>query len=184
MGAAPADFLGEVAQNGLALPAVIAFVVLAVISGLIGFGFTRWNKHLDRRAEEKRQGSSVTPPPPPALSEEGEEFLQHLARGRQKRQGPQRWTFTYVSHFAQYQLENTADDAVHDVKIDVVTNDPKPRMITVKTIQLAQLQPWTPLMIPLGAKSRAKDYLFCVRWDDQYGIDQFQRFRVDQAAYE
>lgn len=118
-------------------------------------------------------------------SKEGERFLLRIARGPQLREGPRRWRLTYNSDFAQHQLENVASDYVHDVKIDVFTSSRvKPRLVSTQTILLSQLAPSLPMMLPLGALSRAKDFIVCVRWDDSYGTDQLERFRVADAPFE
>jgi hypothetical protein len=175
------DLLDDLLQGDLSLGNLLVVVVLAILTGLVAFGFTRWDKNLDRRNEERKQ--KLLPLASESSSDkEGERFLRKLARGPQYHSGPQRWMLRYSSQFGKYELENMAGDLVHNVKIDVVTKDQIPQMITAQTIHLAQLQPRLPVMIPLGAPSRAKDYLLCVRWDDASGVDQMQRFPVDQAA--
>lgn len=39
-------------------------------------------------------------------------------------------------------------------------------------------------MLPLGAPSRAKEFVMCIWWDDLYGADQLERFQIADAPFE
>jgi hypothetical protein len=149
----------------------------ALLTGAVSLMYQRLGKRLDARAE---RAASVKDHDLPSAthSKEGERFLLRMARAPQRRHGPARWRFTYSRNLGQYELENTGSDIAHDLKIDVFTSGLKPEMVSSQTIFLPRLPPGIPAMLPLGAPSRAKDFIVCVRWDDLYGKNQLERFPV------
>ena len=174
--------VGDMAElwTDLAPGAQWSLVILAgaLLTGAVGLMYQRIGKRLDARAERAAAASKENDLRPATHSKEGERFLLRMAHGPQQRKGPDRWRFTYSLNYGQYELENTASDIAHDVKIDVFTSGLKPEMMSSQTIVLSRLPPGLPALIPLGAPSRAKNFILCVRWDDLYGKDQLERFRV------
>lgn len=156
----------------------LAILAGALLTGAVGLMYQRIGMWLDARAERTAAATKDSNLRPATHSKDGERFLLRMAHGPQRRHGPNRWRFTYSLNRGQYELENTASDIAHDVKIDVFTSGLKPEMMSSRTIFLSRLPPGFPALLPLGAPSRAKNFVMCVRWDDLYGKDQLERFRV------
>lgn len=171
------DVWEDVTRNVLSVPGV---VVGAAALGVVSLVFTRVNKALDRRGDRKAAEAARTPRASAGNRRKGQRFVNNLARRRLRRAGPPRWFVVYEPDLASYSLEHRCPGHVHNLRVDIFTRGMKPRAVGA-TLGVPLMPPGLPLTMPLGAPSRARTYVLGLRWDDDYGVDQFERLPLARA---
>ncbi|WP_181134666.1 hypothetical protein [Rathayibacter sp. AY1E8] len=156
-------------------------VIGAAAVGVVGFVFYRLNKLLDRRADRKAADAARTPKASAANRRARQRFLNRMATRRVHRDGPARWFVTYEPNLAAYSLEHRGPGPVHDLRVDVFTRGRRPRPVGV-TIPVPVLPAGVPLTFRPGAPSRARMYVLGLRWDDDFGVEQFERLPLSTAG--
>ncbi|MFT2706136.1 hypothetical protein [Clavibacter zhangzhiyongii] len=91
---------------------------------------------------------------------------------------------TFNSSLEMYEVEQFGPDAAHDVRIDFIDIRTAKQRQLAPTVRMALLHPEIALTMPLGARSRVQHYGLAIRWDDDFGTDQFERLRLADARVE
>ena len=164
---APADFWSSL----FTLPTLVVAVVVALLT----FGLNRLGNRLDSKS---RDGQTK---PSRRNARHGRRFLSQLAKRDPSYQGPQRWTLSFNSSLDVYEVENHGPDAVHDLRIDFYDASKTQQSGLNPTIRFGLYPVGVPLAMPLGASSRINGFGMAIRWDDQYGTDQFDKILIKDA---
>lgn len=157
------------------LPTLVVGLAVGFTVAVFTFVLNRIGSRYDSRALSRRKQPSRR------NLRAGRRFLSELATRGRRFQGPARWSLTFNSSLAAYEVEQHGPDVVHDLRIDFFDTRTKRQSQLSPTIQVAQLPPGLPLTMALGAITRIQHYGLAIRWDDRFGTDQFERLRIKDA---
>lgn len=157
------------------LPAVIAALAAGVVVALFTFVLNRLGARIDRKSEDRNERSSRR------SIRAGRRYLTQLATQPRKLAGPARWSLTFNSSLAAYEVEQHGPGEVHDVRIDFFDTHVIKQSVLAPTVRVRLLAPGIPVTMALGTPARIQHYGLALRWDDAFGANQFERLRVRDA---
>jgi len=150
-------------------------LVVALAAALVGFLLTRLGHRLDARSSARADRPSRR------AERKGRGFSTKLATRRPNFVGPKRWKITFDPSLEHYEIEQHGPDSVHNLRLDFFDTSKKEQKNLNPTIRFAIFPAGIPLSMPLGAWSRIQNFGVAIRWDDQYGTDQFDRLLIREA---
>jgi len=157
------------------LPAVIATLAAGLVVALFTFALNRLGARIDRSSEDRKERPSRR------SIRAGRRYLTRLATQPRKLAGPARWSLTFNSSLAAYEVEQHGPGDVHDVRIDFYDTQAIKQSLLTPTVRVRLLAPGIPVTMALGAPARIQHYGLALRWDDAFGADQLERLRVRDA---
>lgn len=167
----PTDFWSSL----FTLPALIATLVAGLLVALFAFVLNRLGARLDQRAQSHKERPSRR------NIRAGRRHLTRLAVQPRNVTGPARWSLSFNSSRGAYEVEQHGPGDAHDVRIDFFNTDTIKQSVLTPTVQVRLLPPGLPVTMALGAPTRIQHYGLALRWDDDFGTDQFEKLRLRDA---